>query len=453
MTRIVFFLFLVFLINFTVLITGSQAGVLYVPDIGTKAMGRGGAYIANPADLSALYFNPAGLAAQDKNNQFLTMLYISSTNSWFQRATDGEVSFDEVESSPVPLPAPAFMGSWCYPDHPLLKRFVFAAGFFTPHGYLLQFPQDGAQRYTNYYTMMLQASQVVAVGVKITDSIRFGFDIGNVMMGIDNKSMLPSLLPGADGLAYENTDMDIIAHVSAYDWFNFYYNLGLSVDLTSYLTFGFSFSPPLHGTLVGSLTGALPPTYQEVLGFDSISGNAHIPMNLPYILRGGLSVRPIENLEVEMAMVIENWSDFTEEYVNLDSPLLIEDNPLGVYKDQVIPMSVGINWGIRVGAEYRINSFDLRAGYLYESDTSEDDAYTTFLLDSNKRGYSAGFTYNFEKWNFDFSFVHLKYGDRTVNDGIVTKTGVDYSLDSPVINNGLYKINVETLNLGLGYKF
>ena len=47
----------------SVLVLGDAHGAgFYLPDIGTRAMGRGGAFVARADDLTAAWYNPAGLA-------------------------------------------------------------------------------------------------------------------------------------------------------------------------------------------------------------------------------------------------------------------------------------------------------------------------------------------------------------------------------------------------------
>ena len=78
------------------------AGGLELPGLGTKAMGRGGAYAVGVRDLTSLHHNPANLALLD-GSYFQWDHNLSLSTLTFQRAPlvdgwgeDGGHSFDPV---------------------------------------------------------------------------------------------------------------------------------------------------------------------------------------------------------------------------------------------------------------------------------------------------------------------------------------------------------------------
>lgn len=75
----------------------ASAGGLFVPDVGTQALGRAGAFVAKADDLSALHHNPAGFASVQG-----TMVYLGANLVDFSLRYTRAGTYDDVPGHELP---------------------------------------------------------------------------------------------------------------------------------------------------------------------------------------------------------------------------------------------------------------------------------------------------------------------------------------------------------------
>lgn len=79
-------------------------------------------------------------------------------------------------------------------------------------------------------------------------------------------------------------------------------------------------------------------------------------------------------------------------------------------------------WVFALGAQYEINdSWTVRAGYNYGQNPVPDDTLNPLFPAIVEHHITAGFTYTYHDWDFDFAFVHAFNNDQT-NDGAPSPT-------------------------------
>ncbi|MFA6033408.1 MAG: outer membrane protein transport protein, partial [Myxococcota bacterium] len=133
----------------------ARAGGFYVGDQGAFATGRAGAFTARADDLSAIYYNPAGLASLRGTRIYLSyrlaytdMEYIRARTLDWSDAIHGVPRL--VEFEPVTLENPVFpLGlMFAISSDFGLDNFTFAAGVFGPPAIgASNFPENGPQKY------------------------------------------------------------------------------------------------------------------------------------------------------------------------------------------------------------------------------------------------------------------------------------------------------------------
>ncbi len=136
--------------GFLAVATPAVAGGFYVPEIGPRAAGMGGAMVAQAEDASAVFHNPAGLAGQTGTQVQLSLNLFLPGVTFFRRPvvdpnspTGEEIRFDKVENTNSVLPAPYFGAA---SD---LGTDDFAVGFavYAPFGAAISYPETGSQRH------------------------------------------------------------------------------------------------------------------------------------------------------------------------------------------------------------------------------------------------------------------------------------------------------------------
>lgn len=151
---------------------GARAGGFEIPDNGTFALGRGGAFIVRADDPTALILNPGGLSRLSGTHILLNHVLIWENARFTRQPTDlpqgQDYGFDPT--APVENERPLFpLGAMFIATTDFgLDNWTFAAGVYGPsaHG-SKEYPVDGGQRYmlTKLDSVLLYANLAVAYGV------------------------------------------------------------------------------------------------------------------------------------------------------------------------------------------------------------------------------------------------------------------------------------------------
>src|SRR5438874_8009493 len=121
------------------------AAGFYVPDLGVRALGRGGAFVARADDLTAAWYNPAGLADQP-GTRFIGDVAFVKQSVAYQRTDEmgNAAGFLPVGNSAFPFTIP-FLG---ISSDFGLRNLTFSLSAYGPYAATYQYPEGGAQRYT-----------------------------------------------------------------------------------------------------------------------------------------------------------------------------------------------------------------------------------------------------------------------------------------------------------------
>ena len=202
--------------------TESYAGGLFYPEIGTVALGRGGAFVARADDLSAFYHNPAGLSKRKGINVHLGG-NLNDLNVKFQRrgaAVEGDGLngewfplddryildvdgselivrvgnprqdysniYEDLEpkdfrsvSQQTAVIINSVMGVINWGDAFGVDGLAVAAGLFAPSGYTKhRYPQNGPQR----YAIQELDSLIIYPGIGVSYAVNRYFQIGAVFL-------------------------------------------------------------------------------------------------------------------------------------------------------------------------------------------------------------------------------------------------------------------------------
>ncbi|RMD98244.1 MAG: hypothetical protein D6812_13835 [Deltaproteobacteria bacterium] len=455
MNRKVFLLMI--LLTLATSLTSVQPAVangIYLPETGARALGRGAAFAADPDDLSAFWFNPAGLANLDGWNAMVDVGFVVASDFTFDRATTDGIDFARATAASSPYYVPA-LGLSYSPPSGRMKRWTVALGVYTPSAPKIKFPEDGAQRYTVIEAELFGLWTVLGVGWNVTDSLRLGINVGNAMGGFFKlKAAAPPPVPGADGVNVENPETDVISEIEVYDRANFTAGIGVSWDVVEHLTIGASLYNGFDENMTGSLTALFPDVFAAQLGQSQASDDVTIRASLPWVVRTGISYALTDYLEMEFDVVYSDWSAFKSFDIDLETGKLLGDNPLGFYDDQSIPVDAGQAWTFGAGFEYSRAAWQLRGGFYYDESAIPDDTFNPFLYDGNKTALTLGFSRSWGGVKFDFSYAHLFYEDRIVENGVVKKLGNDFDPEvSPSVNNGKYTYAMDLMNVGVSFQW
>jgi len=456
----------------------AQGAGLYVSERGVRPLGRGGAFVAGADDLSAIVYNPAGLA--DIGKTFLldaTYIHYASdyTRRTLVRQTDpntGETISEQIQTMPavqgsapfIPIPTLAF--SFVPKD-----KWTVAFGLWAPYAGIATYPDklaNGQPAPQRYSLLSLEGSALAVAGgyaaYQISPTLRVGAGV-EVLAGIFKSTVVFSgCVPDKFFCAPEQPDWDVAAELNVGPIVAPSANAGViwlphpkvRVGLSGHLPFWVRSS----GTIKTRLPAAAPFATARQEGED-----ADVAFELPWNLRAGVEARPKENLRLEMALAYDGWD--VHDSIRVDPDGVALKNVVGFPETYYIP-SVNLPrqfqgaFSVRLGGEYRIPvgkaQLDIRAGAGFETSAVPNDYVSVLTIDSNKITPSLGAGLSIGKIRLDMVLAHAFYftqdvDPRTAKIGQVSPVVANPSPNPNIINGGTYSVNATMIGLGAMYTF
>ena len=482
------------LLSFVLAPSSASAGGFYLLDRGTRAMGRGGAFVAGADDPQSLWYNPAGVGFS--GNQLLVDATMTLFSVDYTRIDSGGMTLPTVHGNSAPLPIPTLAGTFNLG----LRNFTFGVGLFAPNAALMQYPssvnvngmqQPAPQRYS-LLSMdgSLIASLALGVAWRPIDELSIGIGV-HVVYGSFAARTTMSACDGVTCSFPEDPDYDAVAQLTLNPAFSAIATLGATYDAGP-VRFGLSVMTPyaltgtaqiqvrvpsaaaFNGAFVRTREGSCAGvTDQEIQSQIAAGGSspcqstrADINVNFPWVVRFGVQLEAIENLNLELAVVWETWS--LEQQVSVSPRDVWFANALGGgLQYQVGPLSIPRNMrdtvSVRLGGEYTVdNLVQIRLGGYFETGAFNDQWLQALTIDSDKLVVTAGVGIRLDAgfW-LDVLVGYAHLFPRNVTNSSVPQpnpirppaTAMDPNMRSPgdptFIGNGTYNSTAPFFGLGL----
>lgn len=379
------------------------AAGLSIPEQGAAALGMSAAYAARSEDLSAIYYNPAGLDYVGNTELYLGLTPIKPVHSF-----EGDGVADDANGM-------TFFPPQVYLAHRLNKRVVIGMGVYAPYGLGTDWDESWNGRYTSTYGEIAAVYVTPAISYKITDMI----SVGGTFSWIWSEAKIEKMLDS--GLVLAGQGLSVSPASTAYDS-----KFGLKGEGggVSY-TIGLMLRPADRVQLGLVYTGATEIEYEGdakfnhssmiVPGMDMTAGDllqASFPnrqdgeavLNLPSVITVGLKYDLTSKWDTEFDMNFVSWSEYDELVIDLE-----KDLP----KDTLVqPKNWDDTMTFRLGTSYDFSNFTGRLGFMYDQAPVPDETFDGQLPDNDRFGGSIGFGFNVGKVTIDASYMYLKFSDR-----------------------------------------
>lgn len=474
------------------LVSNSFAGGLEVPDYGTVALGRGAAFVARADNLSAFYYNPAGLSKLKGPNVMLGVNMFHSKVEFLRSGNDQPISIApgvEVQnpsqdySTYQPLgttpPAdyswvtaegggfPSTLGSAPIGMLPSLifnwgdvfdvEGLAISAGIIPPSSFGgPKLPKNGAQRYALRDANFL----ILNPGVGVSYAVNRYFQIGAVFTSgvalLEQSQAIRPFPQKDDTVNYnENIGGDANLKVDVADYFMPSGVIGVLSQPLDWLELGLAIKLPMHIKAKGKVEYTAPEKALVdsalVPGKDDVTLRQHFPVALR------LGARYIhQRFDVELDLVFENWASLEGFEIDMEA-VLDEDttdpnSPKPDMPDTTVPKNFRNTICVRLGSDIDVlpEHLTVRVGGFFQSSAYPKN-YDTFSIDfpyANQVGLSAGLTWHAMKsLDVNVGYMHVFQPDVTVSNGILQQQGkpMEDSNGNEVspgntVNNGTYKV-------------
>jgi long-chain fatty acid transport protein len=403
---------ILFVMMFT---TVSFGAGFQVPEQGAAAVGMGMAFTGKADDLSAIYYNPAGLTQLKGTHLYLGVSGISPKATYTRTGFAGEDTKNDL------IPVPLFAISTDLGGK--LNNVVLAFAVNVPFGLRDKYDALGAQRYMSTNISLQDIYIGPYVGWQVTPKVSIGGGVQYVYSTAEIESkvnyggaiyqmMLQRNPAMANPALNENPDYDGIMEIKNISASNIAGNIGILVKPTDKLNIGLSWRSGVKVGLEGDATLTIPATVTQLTGFQTLKTKANTDVSLAQVVGIGFAYRPIEKLTITSDLNWINWKAFKNYDIDFkDNTAYLPDKPQPRdWKDTI---------AIRLGMEYWLaERYAVRAGYAFDQNPIPDKSLGPELPTGDTHYVTLGFGYKWNKLTLDVAYAHLFIKDRTVTSSI-----------------------------------
>jgi long-chain fatty acid transport protein len=348
-------------------------------EAGARSSALAGAVVARADDLSAIFYNPAGLV------QLPGFHLMAGFTTFIPRAEIvthlGPVATTNQMQSGV-IFAPHFFTSY-----QVSERVWLGLGLNSPFGLGVQYNADwpGSSNIIRATIKTLNLNPTLAL--KLTDYLSLGAGLDIMYFQLNLKRVLPLPMLGPQALDLQGGSWGLG------------FNLGILFKPWDYLSFGLSYRSQVNQQVEGQ------SRFRPFSAFDSGSSGSII---LPDMIFAGIAVRPVQQWSVEGGIIWTHWELFKRLDVKFD-------NALGTLSE---PKNWHNTWRGQLGVEYQaLPWLALRAGYAFENEPMPDQ-YADYLVPSTDRrhNFTCGAGFRWRSMTLDLAYEMVLMMNRTVNN-------------------------------------
>lgn len=406
--------------------TPTRAGGFEIADQGPKAAGRAGAFTARADDVSAIEYNPAGLAFLRGNRVLLSnrMLFADEeyrrarTLDWSE-AVHGVprlVQFDAVSNQTPNQYLGPMLG---IASDFGLDDWGFAFGIYAPPGANQQkFPVDGAQKYMLFERETVILYYSLSAAWKYKNKFAIGVSLQLVDVPIMNFGLVVDGNVSPRLVNPESGRFDMEARFKGSDRFGFSAIFGLLYKPIPSLDIALSGRfVPVRVNAAGRLS--LNPQVLELDKPPRITRDGHLDnsvtfsFTLPIKMRLGIRYAHREKgrelFDLELDVGYEAWSlvdAFTMDGEGLVTEVLGQKIPIGKI---TMPRNWKDTWSLRLGSDVNVvpDRLTLRAGFFYESPAVPEEYTYVDILSFHRFGPSVGLSVKFHGLELSAAYTYV----------------------------------------------
>jgi long-chain fatty acid transport protein len=395
---------------------------------GARAMGFSGAYVAQGADPSAVFYNAAGIAfLKGKHVLVAGALGGISTDFTGEGPTPPAGTLETTDNGLALLPS-------IYYSHQVGRSTVIGIGVSRPFAARSKWsnPEDFTGRYVCLECTIGTWSINPTIAYKIEDRLSVGAGVDVRLAKFDLTRRLQAD-PNPFDVPTDVAELTLESGTEAGVGFN----VGLLAMPSESFSIGVSYRHEVsidHGAqadFVQILTGN-----QTVDDAVAAALPASQPATVSFTYPGSIAVgaalrRGYWTFEADFQWML--WSSF-------DEVALAFANSTSF--DTTLPQAYESTWRGAMGAEYLIgDQWEVRGGYSYDRSPQPTDTISPFLHDEDRHGFALGGSYKYETVRIDLAARYLLYSNRS------TQGASRYGYD------GLYQSDGFGLAVSFSYQF
>ncbi len=475
----------------------ADAGGFYLSDIGARGMGRAGAFVANPDNVLALHYNPAGLSLLKGLHVELSLTTVL-TNVKFERtcpclpadfanqvaadaALEAQFAGNPAESNTtIFIPFLGLAYGFDFLDTtvglalwgPNSGRFDYGA---LPEVTANTFPREAAtatQRYSGVTMANLEANFGLGFGIQPIKGLRIGFTAIGYQTGADQTQ---HLWANSDLLSDEPEDVgvDVPVLLSFKENFAMNWLVGASYEIIPGLSVGSSFRGQRNVRADGKIKVGIPAKLQEEVR-DGVPlaqvGGAGCNADAECDITAELEIAPLWRIgtqyvmpgifTAEAAFVYERWSSHDQIVIrpqNVEFQINLEGQEPTQLPKIIAPRNWRDTWSIRLGGEVHVfeqYGVNLRGGYFYEPSAIPPEEVNPSRVDLDKHGFSFGVAGDWRGVQLEVSAMFVALQSAEVRNSNQKLTAPLDGLQEQIttVGNGNYSGRYFLISTGLTFR-
>jgi long-chain fatty acid transport protein len=393
-------------LSFNFLVVIMSASLAYgsgfsIYEQGAKASALGGAFIAQANDLSAIFYNPAGITQLKGLNVGLGATIILPQFSFTGPTSYDPNYYNEAEKEVFPPPH-FYITNPCR----LNNDITFGFGFYVPFGLGSKWDEDwaGKQLATETSLQTYYLNPVVAYRFSDMLSVAAGFTyaMGTVIL---KKAVYftPREVFGNSALEADGSGMG--------------FTLGLQLKPMKNLTVGATYKSNVTLEFEGGdatfdfpATGNAAADAEIAAYFPDTKGSADL--KLPEVIGIGIAYHFSERLTAEFNYLAINWSSY-------DKIVIAFDDPVAGNKESTAERNFEDSYSLRFGFDYKMSDkLSLRLGYIADQHAVPDNYVEPSLPGGDRHLYSIGAGYKMGALDIDAFYMLLTQDEREITNSV-----------------------------------
>ena len=304
------------------------ASGLAIPEQGAAALGYAASMTARSEELSAMYYNPAGLTYVAGSELFLGVTPITPSHKYMTHTTVQKANKQTF------YPPQAFFAMH------MGQNFVVGIGAFAPFGLGTDWDKDWVGRYTSTYAEVATIHIQPTVAYKVNDKVSVGVGVAYVTSSATIEKMIDfgsqfgqTANPTFDSKSSMEGDGSAVA-----------FNVGVQVKATDRMAVGASYQSAYdieyegkakftHSNALKAITYPGDPTgatsmYAVALSKMPASQDGTATLNMPWVLNLGMKYDFTERFDTSVDVNVVGWSVYKDLEVDFDKNLPSTRKPI-----------------------------------------------------------------------------------------------------------------------------
>jgi long-chain fatty acid transport protein len=348
-------------------------------EAGARSSALAGAVVARADDLSAIFYNPAGLV------QLPGFRIMGGFSTFLPRAEI--VTHLGPVATTNQLQSGALFAPHFFTSYQVAERVWLGLGLNSPFGLGIQYASNWPGNINVIQANIQTLNLNPTLALKVTDYLSFGAGLDIMYFELGMKRVLPIPFLGPQMLDLQGASWGVG------------FNLGLLFKPLDYLSLGVSYRSQIRQHLEGKA---------RFRPFNSLDSEASGSIILPDMIFTGIMIRPLKTLSAEGGIIWTHWELFRQLDIKFS-------NPLGTLSE---PKDWHNTWRGQLGVEYEaLPWLALRAGYAFENEPMPDRSADYLVPSTDRRhNFSCGLGFRWRAATLDLAYTMVLMMNRTVNN-------------------------------------